>query len=168
MEIIRATEYDVSLIHDLAVKIWWPTYKDILSEQQISSMLEDMYSESALRRQMQNGVVFILMKRNDLSIAFAGYSIEKSLMKILKLYIIPSEQGKGVGKMLIDHLEAIARKADIRIIELHVNRANPATGFYLKTGFSITKAVDIPYHQFILDDFVMQKVLRPRPTDHSV
>src|SRR5690606_22491414 len=87
MELIQANEHDVTLIRDLAAEIWWHTYKPILSEKQISFMLEDMYSENALTKQMQEGLIFILAKREGRAIAFAGYSIEKPVLKIHKLYI---------------------------------------------------------------------------------
>lgn len=160
MEIVRATELDIPVIHALAEKIWWPTYRPILSEEQIRFMLDDMYSENVLREQIQNGVEFILVKREGEEVAFAGYSIESldtSVLKIHKLYVLPSEQGKGTGKKLIEHLTSLAKDLNIEILELNVNRANPALGFYEKQGFKISETVDIPYHQFVLNDYVMRK-----------
>ncbi len=160
MEIIKATRLDTRVIHELAEKIWWPTYRPILSEEQIRFMLETMYSENALQEQIQNGMEFILVKRDDEEVAFAGYTIEdQRILKIHKIYVLPSGQGKGTGKKLIEHLSQIAQEHNINILELNVNRANPALQFYEKQGFKIHETVDIPYHQFVLNDYVMRKVV---------
>ncbi|WP_411273888.1 GNAT family N-acetyltransferase [Daejeonella sp.] len=160
MEIIEATEGDIPVIHELAEKIWWPTYRPILSEEQISFMLKNMYSESALKKQLNAGVKFLLVKRESENVAFAGYSLEYSpysSLKIHKIYVLPMEQGKGTGKALIDYISQLARDVNIKELELNVNRANPALQFYQKIGFEIKETVDIPYHQFVLNDYVMRK-----------
>ena len=162
MEIIKATRKDILTIHNLAEKIWWPTYKPILSEQQICFMLENMYSKNALEEQMKDGIEFIIAKNDVTEVAFAGYSIsneETQVLKIHKLYVLPSEQGKGTGKKLFEYLSTIAQELKVNILELNVNRANPALNFYQKMGFEIIEAVDIPYYQFVLNDYVMRKAL---------
>ena len=160
MEIVEATEKDIPVIHELAEKIWWPTYRPILSEEQISFMLKNMYSEEALEEQMLGDIKFLLVKRDNEYVAFTGYSIEygsDSVLRILKIYVLPSEQGKGTGKNLIEYLSGLAKDLNIPRVELNVNRANPALGFYQKMGFQIVETVDIPYHQFVMNDYVMQK-----------
>jgi len=103
---------------------------------------------------------FILVRRDDEEVAFAGYSIEgQRILKIHKIYILPSEQGKGTGKNLIKHLTSLAKDLNVEILELNVNRANPALNFYEKQGFKISATVDIPYHQFVLNDYIMRKVV---------
>ncbi len=158
-EIVTATEKDIPVIHELANAIWWPTYRPILSEEQISFMLENMYSENALAGQMNDGIQFVLCKDENKDVAFAGYSIElqdNPMLRIHKIYVLPSQQGKGTGKQLIQHLTQIARMLELPKVELNVNRANPALGFYQKMGFETVERVDIPYHQFVLNDFVMR------------
>ncbi len=160
MDIVEATEKDIPVIRELAEKIWWPTYRPILSEAQISFMLKNMYSEHALAEQMRNDVQFILVRRDEEDVAFAGYSIEHGsdpVLKIHKIYVLPSEQGKGTGKDLIDYLSNLASDLNIPHVELNVNRANTALGFYEKMGFEIIESVDIPYHQFVLNDYVMRR-----------
>ena len=161
MKIVKATEIDIPVIHELAERIWWPTYKAILSDEQIRFMLDDMYSENALEKQMESDIRFLLVKRDSKDVAFAGYSIDNELLilKIHKIYILPSEQGKGTGKRLIEHLSDLASESKITYLELNVNRANPATGFYTKLGFEISETVDIPYYQFVLNDYVMRKAV---------
>ena len=60
----------------------------------------------------------------------------------------------------MEHLTVLASESKIIYLELNVNRANPALGFYTKLGFEISETVDIPYYQFILNDYVMRKAIR--------
>lgn len=156
----KATEQDLALISDMAVKIWWPTYKDIVSDEQIKFMLKDMYSIESLKKQMISGVEFIIAEKENIPMGFAGYSLaETEVYKLHKLYILPTEQGSGFGKKLIAHISELAKSKGGKILELNVNRDNPAYNFYRKTGFDIHQTVDIPYHHFILNDYVMRKNL---------
>lgn len=162
MVIREATHYDIQIIHTLARDIWWPTYRDILDADQISFMLDDMYSEKALEQQMNEGINFLITENEGQATGFAGYSLtdeEKMIFKLHKIYMLPSEQGKGSGKKLIEYVSSVAAQKGGKILELNVNRFNPAYNFYQKIGFSVYKLVDIPYHQYVLNDYVMRKQL---------
>jgi diamine N-acetyltransferase len=160
MRIRKATEEDITAITELAEKIWWPTYRNIISEEQISFMLKDMYSEESLKKQLVSGVDFILAEKENLAVAFAGFSlIEPEVYKLHKLYVLPSEQGNGTGKNLIEYITDLAREQGGKILELNVNRGNSASEFYKKVGFEIYRTVDISYHHFILNDYIMRKDL---------
>lgn len=160
MRIRKATEQDISVISELAEKIWWPAYRNIISDDQISFMLLDIYSEQSLKEQILSGVEFLIAERENIQVAFAGFSlIEPNVYKLHKLYVLPSEQGMGTGKKLIEHISDFAIEQDGKILELNVNRGNPALEFYKKVGFDIYQTVDIAYHNFILNDYVMRKDL---------
>jgi N-acetylglutamate synthase-like GNAT family acetyltransferase len=138
MRIRKATEEDIAVITELAEKIWWPAYRNIISDEQISFMLKDMYSADSLKKQFLSGVEFILAEEENLSVAFAGFSlIEPEVYKLHKLYVLPSEQGNGTGKKLIEYIADLAREQGGKILELNVNRGNSASEFYKKVGFEI-------------------------------
>ncbi len=163
MIIREASVNDIPVIHKLANEIWWTAYKDVISDEQIGFMLQNIYSEEALKHQLDDGTVFLIAERDEKPVGFAGYSFENSLeriFKLQKLYLLPSEQGKGTGKKFIGWLEKLARKQNAGIFELNVNRNNTALGFYKKLGFEIWKTVDIPYYDFVLNDYIMRKSLR--------
>lgn len=159
----RAAGYaDLAIIHRLAHEIWWPTYEDYLTHDQISFMLEKIYSTTALAEQLKAGQRFSFAMRHDNPVGFVGFQPKSStahIMRIEKLYVLPAEQGKGTGKQLINHVAQIARAANDSCLELNVNRHNPARTFYERMGFIIVDTLDIPYHGYILNDFVLQKQL---------
>ena len=162
MTIRQANYNDIPAISKLATEIWWPTYTDVIPDEQIEFMLGDMYSEEALNQQMAGGIIFLMVEREIMPVAFAAYSLtepENQVYKLQKLYVLPSEQGKGTGKMLIAKVANLATALGGKILELNVNRKNPAFDFYKKLGFEIYETVDIPYQHFVLNDYVMRKTL---------
>jgi GNAT superfamily N-acetyltransferase len=162
MIIRKATDSDIQAINELAEKIWWPSYRNIISDEQISFMLNDMYSSESLREQMNSGIEFLLVERDKLPLAFAGFSetdTKNQVFKLHKLYVLPTEQGQGTGRKLIEHVSSLAKAKGGKILELNVNRGNPAHHFYRKIGFDIYQTVDISYHHFILNDYIMRKDL---------
>ncbi len=162
MIIRKAAESDIPAISELAEKIWWPSYRNIISDEQISFMLNEMYSAKSLVEQMHSGVEFMIVERDNLPLAFAGFSetdTENQVFKLHKLYVLPTEQGRGTGRKLIEHVSSLAKAKGGNILELNVNRGNPAHHFYSKIGFDIYQTVDINYHHFVLNDYVMRKKL---------
>lgn len=162
MIIRKATINDIRIIHKLAHVIWWPTYRDILDKEQIMLMLQNMYSEKALEQQMNEGIHFLIAERQSRPVGFAGYSLtddEHKIFKLHKIYVLPSEQRKGTGKRLVEYVQSLVRDAGGKIVELNVNRLNPAFMFYKKLGFEVHKQVDIPYYHYVMNDYVMRKKL---------
>ena len=160
-----ATETDLPVICRLAHDIWWPTYQDYLPHGQISLMLELIYSNQALRKQLEAGQRFWLALRENVAMGFVGAQLKPGnpkIMRIEKLYVRPSEQGKGTGRLMINHIAQVAYSAGCTCLELNVNRGNPAAEFYGRQGFVIVDTVDIPYHGYVLNDYVMQKELRDK------
>ena len=161
-EIRKALVSDIAIIGQLAEEIWWPTYRDFISEEQIRFMLQEMYSKKALAQQFAEGVSFLLAVREGIAVGFAGFSeTDKAerIFKLHKLYVLPSEQGNGSGKALVEEVCRLAKLDGGKILELNVNRGNKASAFYQKQGFEIFQTLDIPYHHFVLNDYVMRKAL---------
>ncbi len=125
-------------------------------------MLQDMYSAESLFKQMNEGIEFLIAEREDMTLGFAAYSLvdaENQVFKLHKLYVLPSEQGLGTGKKLIEEVSSSAKLKGGKILELNVNRGNPAQHFYKKIAFEIYQKLDINYHHFVLNDYVMRKEL---------
>jgi GNAT superfamily N-acetyltransferase len=159
-QISTATLLDIPTIIALAKEIWWPTYSEVISAEQISFMLNKMYAEDALKQQMESGHTFLLLIDNDLPKGFASFSKQdESIFKLQKLYLHPDQQGKGTGKMLISFVEQEVKALGATQLILNVNRENKAHLFYKKVGYQIIEELDIPYHHFVLNDYVMGKFL---------
>lgn len=161
MYISKANIADATTIHELAHQIYHPTYHPILSNAQMEFMLENIYSIKTLAQAMLTDQDFYVLKSssNEALGFIALHEKSESILRIEKLYLLPSTQGKGCGRELIDFAKAEALNRSKNILELNVNRRNKAYYFYLNQGFKVTEEVDIPYFGFILDDYIMQMSL---------
>lgn len=155
----NSTTLDIPLIRELTFKVWPQTYAAILSKEQIDYMLEWMYSESSLLQQMKDGSRFIMGYDKEEPIGFAAYQeIAPACFKLHKLYVLPSQQGKGTGKLIIDHILQSMRETGGAALQLQVNRNNKAVGFYKKLGFTVIEEADFEIgNGYFMKDFVMEK-----------
>lgn len=156
----KATDDDFEIIIDLAKRIWPIAYKEVISSDQIDYMLNMMYSIEALKKQFSNHHHFILIKENEY-LGFAAYQLdcnESGKTKIHKLYVLSNQQGKGLGKKLVDYIIDEAKVNHQKNIFLNVNKKNSAIQFYKHNGFDITleEIIDIG-NGYIMDDYVMEK-----------
>lgn len=165
--IIREADLsDLQLIQDLAEKIWWPTYASIITTEQIRFMLDTIYSHDAMQKVMNDGSQkFLLLEDERGAQAFASYGPRKedsSIYKLHKIYVLPENQGKGYGKMLIDEICRRIQQTGSNTLDLNVNRDNKAKSFYEKLGFKIIYEEDIPIGPYWMNDYVMRMVISKR------
>lgn len=151
------TEY-IPIIKAIADSTWPVTYSEILTPGQLSYMLEMIYSEESLQDQIQKGQQFIIAYDENDAVAFAAYSPKENcsfIYKLHKIYILPNQQGKGLGKFLIDYI--VQDIAPCSTLHLNVNRHNKARFFYEKMGFKIIKEEDIDIgNGYFMNDYVME------------
>lgn len=164
MKISVATKSQLDIIRDLAYKIWPGTYGSILSEIQLDFMLDKFYHLDYLANQLENqNQVFLLIEDNSEYLGFCSYELNHqntNKTKLHKIYVLPETQGKGIGKMLLNHVEKIALESQNPILLLNVNRSNNAQKFYKKQGYLVVKTIDIEIgNGYLMQDFVMEKKL---------
>jgi ribosomal protein S18 acetylase RimI-like enzyme len=81
-------------------------------------------------------------------------------VKLQKIYVLPSEQNKGIGKNFLQLALLRAKNRGARNVILQVNRANIAVEFYLKNNFCIISEEDFPIgNDYYMNDYVMEKTL---------
>lgn len=158
----KVSKKDVAVIQHLGTEVYHTTYTTILSRAQIDFMLCKNYSPEAIQQSMIDGEDFYLIfQQQEKPLGFIALQKKNdAILRIEKLYLLATSQGLGLGKKLIDFAIEKAKELDCSVVELNVNRGNRAYHFYLKQGFQVVEEVDIPYHGYILDDYVMQKLVR--------
>ena len=152
---------ELILIQGIAHQTWPSTFAGILSSEQIDYMLNWMYDLQLLESQMDKGHGFLVAEEDGAAIGFAGYELNHlagSLSKLHKLYLLPSSQGKGVGKSLLLEVAKIAREAGQKSMVLNVNKKNKkAIDFYRALGFvTIRQEVNDIGSGYVMDDDVME------------
>ncbi len=161
--ISEATSKDIPLIQDIAHKTWPDTYGSILSKAQLDYMLNLMYSDESLLKQISGNAHFFLAYDGEICLGFTScennYQNKKGT-RLHKLYLLPESQGKGVGKLLLEKVIAFAKKNQSEAISLNVNKFNTAFTFYKKMGFEVVaeEVLEIG-NGYVMDDYKMEKRL---------
>ena len=165
---------DRDFIRSVSERTWPSTYGHIISQEQIDFMLDWMYSDESLEKQMDSGCVFYIAsikKENEQweAVGFCSVSPEEEennstekvegskAHKLNKLYILPSAQGTGAGKALLNKSIEVVKAAGSSSLFLQVNKLNTAYSFYLKHGF--VKEQEFKFdigNGFFMDDYVMR------------
>lgn len=160
MEISFASPQDIPDLISLAHTTWHATYSSIISKEQIEYMLDLFYSAEVIGEQMANPKHrFWVVKEEGKLLGYAHCYPEEDNFKLSKLYILPNQQGKGIGQFILDEIIRWMQTNHFSKLILNVNRNNPAYHFYLKMGFEVSEEVDIPLAHFWLNDYVMQKTI---------
>lgn len=164
MDIILANTNDITQIRQIAIKSWKITYAKILSDEQFDYMVEMMYSDSALNKQMTEQNHHFLLIRDDSSSDYKGFVSyelnykDKPQTKIHKLYLLPECKGKGMGRILIDKVVSLAQSVKNKSLSLNMNRDNNSLGFYKQMGFEIVGEEDINIgNGYLMEDYIFEK-----------
>ncbi|MBT7171082.1 MAG: GNAT family N-acetyltransferase, partial [Phycisphaerales bacterium] len=126
VEVHPATEADLPQVEELARAIWPVSYAGVISGEQITYMLDWMYSQDTLEAEFVQGVRFDLLRIDGESVGFVSYGpIEAGeIVKLHKLYVMPGCHGQGLGSLLLRHAEAVCYSESAAAMELNVNRKN--------------------------------------------
>lgn len=162
MIIVKKTaEECIPAVQELVQLTWPVTYGPILEPKQLDYMMQLIYNTQALKEQIyKKGHQFLLATENNEPVGFASYSVKSNTdpatYRLHKLYIDPIQQGKGIGKLLLDFILADIKPIGVANLELNVNRFNKAKGFYEKLGFIIIGEEDIDIgNGYFMNDYVM-------------
>lgn len=154
---------DVDRIIYLADETWKQVYAPILAKEQLDYMLDTIYSAKNLRDQIEhNKQTYLMLIEDEQAVAFAAFSLrseDPEIYKLHKLYCLPSTQGKGYGRILLERVMEEVLKAGKHTLDLNVNRYNKAKTFYEKLGFKVIYEEDVPIGQYFMNDYVMRKEL---------
>lgn len=166
IHIYQAGIGDIPIIQRIAYQTWPVTFEHILSMEQLTYMLDMMYSSVSLARQIhQKGHLFLLagIEEQD-AVGFAAFEINYQglpVTKIHKIYILPASQGKGLGKSLFERITQESVEKGNSRLSLNVNRNNTkALEFYQNSGFEVVGEEDLPIGQgYMMEDFILEKIL---------
>ena len=123
-------------------------------------MLNLFYNPASLRRQMiDEHQQFLILEQGEEAIGFASWAPadETGVFKLHKLYVLPGQQGKGLGRMILDYVFNDIRPAGGKKLRLNVNRYNKARQFYERMGFVVIGEEDVPVgNNVFMNDYIME------------
>lgn len=162
------TAADFGTLARLAEVIWRSHYTKIIGSAQISYMLAERYTPEKLRLYLNADDRWLMLLRADSptgsrAIGYCSYALTENPgeMKLEQLYLLPELHGKGLGRLMLRHVEKQAGVRGRGTLVLQTNKRNvDAIAFYRKAGFTVREeAVFDIGNGFVMDDYVMEKVL---------
>lgn len=154
MQIVRATPEDGALVRQIVERSVRGSYEECYGEEVIGMFLEHHSAES-IREELSRDIVLLLSDH--------GKTVGTGCLQggeIKQIYILPQEQGKGYGSIL---LRALEREAVQRGLEKVVLDASiPGRPLYQKRGYrEISHEQIIGERGSVLDYWRMEKQLDP-------
>lgn len=150
---------DVLAIRQVLRETWIDTYRDYLSQETLDEVYKNWHSLEGLTQQVQDKNTYFLVAvagERIVGMATAGYEDEVTTM--YRLYVLPDQQRKGIGKQLLRSI--IARFPDAKKMYLHVEALNKkGVAFYLKEGFTQVGTEQDVLGAQTLEAVVMEKAI---------
>lgn len=94
--IILAGVHDMQIIEILAQRIWPVCYRHFLQPEQITHLLERIYSPENLKKEMEAGHHFWIAYADNTAIGFASAYQEDDILWLKKLYVDPAFHRMGL------------------------------------------------------------------------
>ena len=144
----------------LAERIWHECFVDIISEEQISYMVERFQSYIAMKEQVSSqGYSYYAVRDEGELCGYIGMKPEEgSRFFLSKLYLCKDKRNKGIASQMLEKVFSEAKTAGKSSVYLTVNKHNRhAIDVYIKKGFRMVDAVvtDIG-GGFVMDDYIME------------
>ncbi len=143
MWVRTASKRDLAAISKLLGEVWHSTYDAIYGVEKVTKITSEWHKVNALEKQLAKPASEFLIADDGKEIAAMAFAsqINDISVKLNQLYILPSFQGKGIGKMLLDEIEESFFEAREFMLEVEEKNAT-AIGFYEKQGYLKTGNVE--------------------------
>ena len=151
---------DIESVRQIAFATWPDTFREILTAEQIDYMLAWLYATERLHQQVQTREhVIHIAEVEGVPVGFVAHQLDHptpGTSKIHKLYLLPTQHGKGIGKKLLETVRQAASAAGQHTLVLNVNKHNRAVDFYLANGLARVgeEVIDIG-GGYVMDDYIM-------------
>lgn len=153
----------LQIIRDIAADIWPETFAPILAPEQISYMMNMMYSPEVMENELASGFNFEIARIDGSPAGYFSWSAYDlpQTAKLHKLYLLSRYHGKKIGSAMLDQVAMRVKEAGFSKLRLNVNKYNDkAIRAYRRNNFTTVEAVKIDIGGgFYMDDFVMEKEL---------
>ena len=160
MNIIKLTINDIQRLQKIANICFRNTYKIILTSDQMEYMINWMYGNETLIKELENNCFYYLIEYENEDVGY--FSIEKKQNKceLHKIYVLPQKQHLKIGSFMMNFIKNWSKENNCESIYLNVNRNNSAIQFYTKMGFRIIRTEDNHIgNGYYMNDYVMEFIL---------
>lgn len=130
---------DIQGVRYVGTVAWPATYGVDKGAAYVMSGLDEFWSEDAIASAIRLGNVVVA----EATVGIVGIVHVEELgddLVMWKLYVLPGQQGRGVGRLLVDAAKERARGEGKRLLTEFDASNERVRGFYLREGFSATAA----------------------------
>ncbi|MFH1400209.1 MAG: GNAT family N-acetyltransferase [Nanoarchaeota archaeon] len=139
MRVRRLTIADFEELRTLANICWSDTYKEIYKVSTIARNVRTYYSDKKLRHnldEMRRGKGLFIVAVHSCIVGYAHVARRKDGWELLRIYVDPRSQRKGIGVRLLKRCESFLRENKVRSYIAHPHARNAeGIAFYLRLGF---------------------------------
>ena len=144
---------DVDVIHDLAMKSWKYTYREIFTKDFIENYVNRAYRKENLENtveQEKKGLFkfYVLEKQDEMKlVGFAQIGYDRywetgkreNDLRLFRIYLDPEYIGKRLGNLLLENVEQFVAQEGLTSYIVGVHEKNIiGLRFYQKMGFILT------------------------------
>lgn len=138
-----ATSADLEAIQRLLRETWHATYDAAYGAAEVARISGQWHAAEVLAGQLDlPGAVFLVAEQNGAIIATSlAHEIEPGVIKLSRLYVLPSNQSRGLGARLMR--ETLVGFDPANQVRLEVAELNTgAIRFYERQGFKLAGTVE--------------------------
>lgn len=156
--IAEAAVGDIPLIRRVLATTWRATYRSFLSDDAIDQVTSQWHSPEVLRREIDQSSTYVGIARSNEEGVVAMITAHETdrLLFVSRLYVLPSLQRRGIGRLLLD--ASYAQFPRTRVVRLEVEEQNPhGRAFYRRLGFSEVERKSENVFGSLLQSIVMER-----------
>jgi ribosomal protein S18 acetylase RimI-like enzyme len=133
----------VPAMRALGVRTWRATYAGVLSEAQLAGGIAEFWNDYSLTSAARAGRMLVAVRDGALAGLLESDRLDAGRAVIWKLCVAPEQQGRGVGRALVErHLARAAADGDREVWLEHYERNDAAAAFYERLGFTARRVED--------------------------
>lgn len=154
----------IPVVAELGREIWLAHYVEITGLAQVEYMTRERFSDAYLSAYLESRNRWLdLLWLGDQAVGYCSYALSENPaeMKLEQLYLRHDHHGRGLGRLMMAHVETQARAHGRHTVVLCVNKYNRSSiNVYHRSGFTIREeAVTDIGNGFVMDDYIMEKQL---------
>ena len=155
-----AKETELAGIVQLLIRIWQEQYRSFLPH----TFLDTMDFDRQLQRHkayFKKGVNYLIVESQQKELlGFCSFGENRdefppAKWELYTLYVTPEQQGKGIGKSLLDEMEKYLASGEE--VAVWVMKTNPFRHFYEKKGYKWVGERNVDFGGFEVAHWVMKR-----------
>jgi ribosomal protein S18 acetylase RimI-like enzyme len=142
VEIRPVTRADLAALRAMLVETWHATYDAIYGATRVTEITTRWHSIEQLEAGLGQDRVALIAVRGSAIVGHCYVSVladQPRTAKLWRLYVVPAQQGRGIGQRLLEAGFAAAPAHDRRVVDVEPANSR-AIGFYGRCGFVAIEA----------------------------